>query len=195
MSSSFDRRQFLVASAAAGIALWTSDAEAGKSKAKRYRFATPGSDIDTGASVILVDAPLEEVLDVVQNYRKYREIMPKVKQSRIVGKKRGKTDVYMRVPIMKGAHSVWGVARFDAPKRHQKNGRIVRAEMVKGNVEDWHGAWKLEPKGKNQTVLRMEMFCDLEIPVPAKWVTPKLMWATDKSVTRVRDMVEKKRKG
>ena len=195
MSSSIDRRQFLVASAVAGIALWTSDAEAGRSKAKRYRFATPGSHIDTGAAVILVNAPLEEVLDVVQSYRKYREIMPKVKQSRIVGKKRGKTDVYMRVPIMKGAHSVWGIARFDAPKRHQGDGRIVRAQMVKGNVEDWHGAWKLETEGKDQTVLRMEMFCDLKIPVPTKWVTPKLMWATDKSVTRVRDLVEKKRKG
>jgi hypothetical protein len=98
----------------------------------------------------------------------------------------------MRVPIMKGAYNVWGVARFDDPEPHQEDGRIVQAKMVKGNVNSWHGAWKLEPKGDDQTVLRMEMFIDLKVPVPDKWVTPKLMWATDKSVTRVRDLAEKR---
>lgn len=203
MSVTLDRRQFLLTSASAGLALLTSDAEAwaetndsskGKSKAKRYRLPTPGSDIDTGAAVILVDAPLDQVLKVVQDYRHYRKILPRLEQSRIVGAKKGRTDVYMRVPIMNGAYSVWGIARFTDPKPHRDDGKIVVAKMVKGNVDSWHGAWKLEPRNERQTVLRMEMFVDLKVPVPNDWVTPKLMWATDRSVSRVRDLAEKRAK-
>ena len=195
-----DRRLFL-AGATAGVVLASSPAVAGspgkrKSKAKRYRFDTPGSGIDTGAAVILVNAPLDEVLDVVLDFRKYHRILPRLEQSRIVGKRKGKTDVYLRAPVLNGAYNLWGIARFNPPKKYKGDGRLVAGQMVKGNIDSWYGAWKLEPKSKDRTVLRMEMFVDPDVPVPDSWVTPELMWAADKGVSKVRDMAEKRhRKG
>lgn len=187
------RRGLLVGSAAT-VALAAAPADAGKepgkAKAKRYRIDTRNSDIDTGAAVILVHAPLEQVLDVVLDFRKYHRILPRLEQSRIVRRNKGKTDVYLRAPVLNGAYNLWGIARFEPPKRYKSEGKLVKGRMVKGNINHWFGSWKLEPKDDQRTVLRMEMFVDPDVPVPDSWVTPELMWAADKGVTAVRDMAE-----
>ena len=184
------RRHLLLGAAAASLGSFSPSAFGASAKAKRYRFATPGSPIDTGAAVIRIDAPLEQVLKVVQDYRKYRKILPRLEQSRIVAKKDGKTDVYMRAPILKGAFNIWGIARFGEPEPWKENGKRVAGKMVKGNLDAWHGAWKLEPDGADQTILRLEMFVDVAVPVPDSWVTPELEWAADKGVTAVRDIAQ-----
>jgi ribosome-associated toxin RatA of RatAB toxin-antitoxin module len=132
---------------------------------------------------------MDSVLEVVQDFRKYHRILPRLELSRVVGKKKGMTDVYMRAPILRGLAHVWGIARFTPPKRYKRHGRAIAARMVDGNLDGWHGVWRLYPCGK-RTVLRMEMFIDLQIPVPDAVVTPELEWAADKAVTAVRDMVE-----
>jgi hypothetical protein len=36
----------------------------------------------------------------------------------------------------------------------------------------------------------MEMFVDVQVPVPDSWVTPEIEWAADEAVTTIRDLVE-----
>jgi ribosome-associated toxin RatA of RatAB toxin-antitoxin module len=188
MAPALDRRLFLFGTAAAGLSLVAPDVEAAWAPAKRYRFDTPGSAIDTGGAVLVVPAPLKHVLKVVQDFNHYVDILPRLKKSRIVGKKKGRTDVYMAVPILHGTYKLWGVARFERPATYKGDGKIVRCKMVKGNIDSWHGAWKLQPQGANKTLLRMEMFADPDVPIPDSWVTPELMKSAGKAVTRVRNM-------
>ncbi len=185
-------RRGLLFGAAAAIVLLPVDAQAAdkRAKAKRYRLNTPGSGIDTGGAVILVEAPMDAVLKVVQDYRQYRKILPRLQQSRVLKRHGGKTDVYLRAPILHGAVSIWGVARFGQPKPWRKYGKILEGKLVKGNLNAWQGRWKMLPKGPNRTALWLEMFVDPKFPMPDAWITPELMWASDKGVTAVRDMAE-----
>lgn len=154
----------------------------------RYRYPTPGSGIDTGGAVIDVHAPLARVLAEVQRFDRYHAVLPKLEQSRIVNVHRGVTDVYLRAPILRGVAHIWGVARFSKPKRW-RNGLKIVGRLVKGNLDGWFGVWKMRRCGP-ATVLRLEMFIDVMVPVPDSWVTPEIEWAADMGVTAIRDIIE-----
>ncbi|MBW2524217.1 MAG: hypothetical protein JRI23_08580 [Deltaproteobacteria bacterium] len=155
----------------------------------RYQKPTPGSDIETGGAWTVVQAPLPIVRQAVQSYAKYVKVMPRLEQSRIVGRKKGATDLYMRAPILNGVAHLWGVIRFSPPQKVGKWEMIV-GRYVKGNLNAYHGVWKLYPCAPDKTLLKMEMFADLKIPMPASVVSPELAWIADVAVTSIRDRAE-----
>ena len=183
--SQLTRRTLIVGGAAsAATTLAPIDAIArDRSVAERYRFPTPKHPIDTGGAIIGVNGPMKKVLAEVQKFRKYNRILPRLQQSRIITKRKGTTDVYMRAPILNGVAHIWLHARFPPPLRWRKKGVQVVGRMVKGNLDTWHGVWKMHPCGPNRTILRLELHIDIQVPVPDAWVTPELMWACDKGVT------------
>jgi len=191
------RRDVLLAASVAGTACFVpaiaraaETDERGRLKAKRYRLPMPGSDIGIGGAVIGIYAPMDAVLKVVLKFSNYHKILPRLEQSRIVGKEGDKTDVYVRAPIMGGVAHIWGVMRFGSPQPWAGKGKKLSGRLVKGNLEAYHGRWKLYPCGSERTILQCEQFIDLKIPVPSSLVTPELEWACDKGVTAVRDIAE-----
>ena len=158
-------------------------------RARRYSYPTTTHRIDWGGAIIDVCAPMEDVLAHVVRYRKYHEILPRMKTSQVLKKSGDEADVYLRAPILRGLASVWGVTRFKGPLPWKWGGKQVVASLVKGNVHAFGGIWKLHPC-PGRTVLRLEMVIDVKVPVPRAIVTDQLMWAADQAVTAVRDMVE-----
>jgi len=161
-----------------------------KTVPRKYRLPTPGSNIETGGAVVVVRAPLAKVKRVITDYTGYHGVLPRIETSRIVQVVDGETEVYMRAPILRGLAHIWLVARFPEPKPWAKKGIKLRGTYVKGNLDDWRGAWFAFPCGPERTTLRLELFVDLSIPVPVSLVTPELMWAAEKGVTAVRDIAE-----
>jgi ribosome-associated toxin RatA of RatAB toxin-antitoxin module len=157
------------------------------STARTYSLATSGSSIDTGGAVILVDAPLAKVLEVVTDYASYHDVLPRIEESRIVGKRGGSTDVYLRAPVLGGVAHVWGIARFSPARRMVDGGRRIEGLLVKGNLKAFHGVWTLVPDGAGSTVVHLELFAEVDLPIPADMVTPELMWAAGKGVTAIRE--------
>lgn len=157
--------------------------------AVRYLKPTPGSEVQTGGAVIIVNAPLPKVRRVLLQYHRYKSILPRLEQSRIIDKNPEYADVYLRAPILRGVAHVWGVARFWAPQPWGR-GQKIHSTYVKGNLDAWRGMWSMYPCGSQHTVLRMELFLELKIPLPASMVSPELAWASDKAVTAVRDRAE-----
>ncbi len=196
-SSQPRRRDVLLAASLAGAACFVpsiaraakTDKE-GRLSAERYRLPMPGSDIEIGGAVIGVYAPMSDVLKVVLKFSNYHKILPRLEQSRIVGKKGDQTDLYVRAPILRGVAYIWGVMRFGAPVPWAGKGKTLTGRLVKGNLEAYHGRWKLYPCGSERTILQCEQFIDLKIPLPASMVTPELEWASDTGVTAVRDIAE-----
>jgi hypothetical protein len=186
------RRRFLLGAAAFGTSFAVGrDAGARDlTVAERYQFRGPNRPLDSGGALIAVHAPLDEVLDVVLSFRLYSEILPRLELSRVVQRTPKATDVYLRAPILGGVVSVWGIARFTRPLGWGEKGKRVVGTLVRGNLDGWWGAWKLWPCGKRRTLLRMEMFFDLAIPLPDQLVVDNTMWACDMSVSAVRDMAE-----
>ncbi len=160
-------------------------------QAKRYRLPTAESAIDTGGAIILVQAPMEQVLAEVLRFDNYKNIFPRIEDTRVVARRGDTTDLYLRAPVLDGSMTIWAITRFSKPRPWGDHGQQVSSRLVKGNLDAWRGQWKLEPVTEKQTALRIELYIDVQLPVPDAWVTPELMWAAGKAVTAIRDTVEK----
>jgi ribosome-associated toxin RatA of RatAB toxin-antitoxin module len=158
--------------------------------AESFRLDVPNSHIDVGGAHIRIRASMDKVLAVVKDYAEYKDILPRITKSQILGRRGRATDVYMEAPVLRGLVRAWGVARFAPPQRTGDGGLQIEGKLVKGNLDGWWGTWKLTPCGDDCTVLRLEMFVDPSLPVPPEAVSEELEWAADKAVTAVRDVVE-----
>lgn len=161
-------------------------------KAERYNVAVPGASINAGGAAIQVNAPMAVVRKVVTDYGKYATFMPRFQKSRVVAKKDGKTDVYLQVPILHGAATVWALTRFEQPVKEGKDGERIEGKMVEGNVDDLRAVWHLRPIDENNTVLKCELLIVPKLPLPGSVVTPELEFAADQAVTASRDRAEAK---
>ena len=160
-----------------------------RSVAQRYRFKTPNSDVQSGGAIIAVNRPLKDVLKVVLQFRKYKRILPRLEQSRIVAKKPGKhTDLYVRAPVLGGTFHVWAIIRLRDPQRWRSRGKKVVGSLLKGELDAWQSVWKMHHCGPKRTILRLELYAELAIPVPSSVVTPELEWMADRGVTAVKDI-------
>jgi polyketide cyclase/dehydrase/lipid transport protein len=186
------RRSFLCGAAALGSSFVLGPPAWGRdlSVAERYQFRAPGRATDTGGALIAVQAPLDRVVAVLTDFRKYSDILPRLELSRVVARGPKGTDVYLRAPILGGVVSIWGIARFSQPKPWGQRGRRIVGRLIRGNLDGWSGQWKVWPCGPERVLLRLEMFFDLQIPLPDVVVIDNVMWSCQTSVTAVRDMAE-----
>lgn len=177
---------------AAPFAAHAEDAEAKRleesRKAERYT-ADLGKSIKAGGAMIAVNAPMAVVHKVVTDYGHYAEFIPRFQKSRVVGKKDGNTDVYLQVPILHGAATVWSLTRM-SPVQKEGDGERIEGRMVEGNVDDLHAVWHLRPVDDTHTVVKLELLIVPKLPLPGNVVTPELQFAADQAVTSTRDRSE-----
>lgn len=157
---------------------------------ERYNVAVPGTSIHAGGGMTAVNAPIAAVRQVVTDYAHYAEFMPRFQKSRIVGKSPAGTDVYLQVPILHGAATVWAVTRFGAPVPEGTGERIEGRLEGQGNVDDLRAIWHLRPVDETHTVLKLELLIVPKLPLPGSLVTPELEFAADQAVSASRDRVE-----
>ncbi len=156
---------------------------------ERYEVTVPGEKVKAGGGRILVHAPLPIVRAIVQDYANYEKFMPRFKRSRIVGKSAKFTDVYFKVPILKGAASLWSVVHFGPPIRKRNGTEIIRGRKIRAqsNVADFRATWFLTPIDANTTLLRSEILIVPAVRVPASLITGELKYAADMAVTSTRN--------
>jgi ribosome-associated toxin RatA of RatAB toxin-antitoxin module len=157
---------------------------------ERYNVAVAGQSIRAGGGMTAVNAPLSVVRQIVTDFGHYADFMPRFQKSRIVGKSAAGTDVYLQVPILHGAATVWAVTRFGSPV-HEGNGERIEGQMNgQGNVDDMRAVWHLHPVDDTHTILKAEILIVPKLPLPGSVVTPELEYAADQAVSAVRDRAE-----
>jgi hypothetical protein len=163
-------------------------------KASRYTTKTtePSNSIDTGGAAIYVKAPIEDVRRIITDFRHYEKVIKPFKQSKLLSRSKGVSEVYLEVPILHGAATVWVVALVGPPEKNGNEERYI-AKMQRGNVDDFRAVWKLRAVDAEHTIVKLEILVDPKLPAPAALVTPELCTAADKAVTGVREQAEKKR--
>jgi len=161
-------------------------------KASRYTQKTtePSNSIDTGGAAIYVKAPIDEVRRIITDYRHYEKVIKPFKQSKLLSRSKGVSEIYLEVPILHGAATVWVVALVGPPEKNGNEERIV-ARMQRGNVDDFRAVWKLRAVDAEHTIVKLEILVDPKMPAPASLVTPELCTAAVKAVTGVREQAEK----
>jgi ribosome-associated toxin RatA of RatAB toxin-antitoxin module len=161
-------------------------------KVDRFEVRTPWSDTNAGAARVNVDAPEDLVRSVVLDYKNYANFISRFEKARIVGRSGDKTDVYLQVPILKGAAKVWAIVRFE-PVKQVGGGEVVEGHMVKGNVKRLDATWRLKKLDDTTTQVVLELLIVPDMPVPDSLVVPEVRFAAAKAVEGSRDEAEKRK--
>jgi hypothetical protein len=156
----------------------------------RYDCKLPESDRPAGGARTVVTASPELVKAVVLDFEHYAYYFDPDKgrnpdkkwASHVVGKSGDKTDLYLEVPILKGAAKIWAVIRFDAPKRVGDT-EVVSGRMLKGNVSQLSAKWTLRPTTDNSTALQLEFLVVPKLPVPDSLLSNEARSAAFKAVS------------
>src|SRR5687767_2678137 len=71
------------------------------------RRPQPGTDVQRGRAMVVIDAPADRVYEVIQNYALYKEFLPNFETSRVLSQRGASALLYVQVKIMKGAKTIW----------------------------------------------------------------------------------------
>jgi len=161
---------------------------------ERYEVQTPRSNIKAGGSRDAVHAPLQIVSKIVTNFDAYSGYIKRFEKAKVIGRHGDKTDVYMQVPIMKGAAKVWAVVRFDPPRPSASGdgSLLVVGRMLKGNVKKLDAKYRITRIDDQNTKLDLELLIvpDFVVPVPDNMVTGEVAYAASRAVLGLRNASE-----
>jgi ribosome-associated toxin RatA of RatAB toxin-antitoxin module len=176
-----------------GVALAPNASEATPATRNVERFAVkiPNTGLEAGAARVLAQAPSEMVRGVVTDYAKYSSIITRFKNARVLGRSGAQTDVYLEVPILNGAGTIWAVVRFSPPET-QGNQEIIRGRMVKGNVKRLDATWRIEKIDAKNSVLTLELLMVPDLPAPRSMISNELRKAAGKAVNAARNEAEQR---
>jgi len=169
----------------AGLTAARSDAAPVTRNVQRYMVKVPNSNREAGAARALAHAPSERLRSVVTDYARYSRTIPQFKNTRVVGRSGGRTDVYLEVPILGGLSSLWAVVRFEAPEA-KGNQHIIRGHLVRGNVKRLDATWRIEKVDEQKSVLSLELLVVPDLPAPTSVVSAELRKAAGKAVNAAR---------
>ncbi len=161
-----------------------------KRDSERYEVRTPHSSVKAGAARVHVAAPTDSVKKVILDFKNYESLSSRFEKSRVVGRSGDNTDVYLQVPILKGAAKIWAVVRFE-PIKKVGNEHILQGKMIKGNVKRMDATWRIKPMNDKDTQLNLELLIVPKLPVPGSVVTGEVAYAADLAVMGSRNRAEK----
>ena len=157
---------------------------------ERYEVKTERSSTNAGGARVHVAVPTSQVKKVVTDFRNYSKFISKFDKAKVVGRDGDKTDVYLQVPIMKGAAKIWAVVRFE-PIKSVNGEDILEGHMVKGNVKRMDATWRIKKIDDDNSQLNLELLILTKLPVPGSIVTGEVKYAADEAVTGSRDRAER----
>lgn len=148
-----------------------------------------------GHAEVLVHAPIAKVRKQVQNFSKYTEFNTgKFKQSRIVARDKGNTDLYVQVSVLRGHLSLWTVTRFSPAKVVAPGTELIEGKFVKGNVKDVEVRWTLRQVDPEWTVVKCDLLIKPEFEAPRELLDEELRDAAGDAVGGVHEKAQGSRK-
>ena len=130
--------------------------------------AYPGSSVQWGRAVAIIDAPVEKVMAVVQDYGRYTAFMPNFETSRVLSQRGSSALLYAQVSLMKGAATIWAELKI---KQHDVGAtKVIEAKMTKGNVDVLQAVWEITPFDNGRTLVAFQIIVDPDLPLPTSLV-------------------------
>lgn len=150
---------------------------------------------DAGAAAIVIRARYDIVHAIIVDFSSYENFMPNFKRSRVIARKPEGTDVYLQVPVLKGAARIWTVARFETVTKSSTEATIFAHSVNKGNIKDFRAVWHIAAIDADHTLLQLELLVVPNFPVPGSLVTSALEESADNGVTACRSRAEQRAAG
>jgi ribosome-associated toxin RatA of RatAB toxin-antitoxin module len=151
-------------------------------------IAQPGTSVRAGRAVGIVDAPLDAVMAIVQDYGAYEKFMPHFKASRVLSRRGESALVYMQASIARDTMTLWCQLKV-GPRPNVGTTRVIEAKMVEGNMDAMHARWEVTPVDAEHTRVAFELLMDPKVPLPASLVSNENEKASQKTIRALRHVV------
>jgi ribosome-associated toxin RatA of RatAB toxin-antitoxin module len=140
-----------------------------------------------GRAQIFVDAPLKDVRTAIMDYGNWSQFIPRFQKSKLLKKEgNGSAEVYLQMPILKGAATLWAVEKFEPPVADGKGEKIV-GKLQKGNVEDLQAVWNYRAVDDKHTVVQLDIYVVPKLAVPDSLMVSQREDAAGEGVLGVKD--------
>lgn len=146
----------------------------------------PGTSVQWGRAVMIVDAPAERVMSIVGNYADYHTFLPNFTTSRVLSQRGSSALVYVQLEIMNGAATIWAELKL-RPKKTDGTTQIIEGTMTKGNVKLFQAQWEITPQADGRTLVAVQMIVDPDLPVPSSILTSENQKSARKTIRALRD--------
>lgn len=154
----------------------------------------PGTSVKAGRAVGIVDAPIDAVSAVVQDYASYEKFMPHFRASRVLSRRGASALVYMQASIAMDTMTLWAQLKV-GPRPNVGNTRVIEAKMVQGNMDAMHARWELTPVDPQHTLVAFQLLLDPKVPLPTSLVSAENEKASQKTIRALRRVLAERSEG
>lgn len=155
----------------------------------KSNFEESSSKLRWGRASIFVNAPMKDVKAAITDYGNWSTFITKFTKSKVLKKDGQAAEVYLQLPIMKGAATIWAVEKFAAPVAEGKGEKIV-GTLVKGNVDELKAVWHYRPVDDTHTVVTLELYAAPKVNAPSSLILKEMEDACGEGVLGVRARAE-----
>lgn len=150
----------------------------------------PGHSVAWGRAIVVVSAPMPEVLRIVLDYGGYEAFIPRFRESRVLEQKGNESVVYFEAGVMRNTITLWAELQLTA--RELRSGtRVVEGAMRRGNVRNFRARWMLTPvDGGTKTLVSFELLVAPRIFLPSSVFSRENRKAAEKVVKALRTRVD-----
>lgn len=152
---------------------------------KVSQVSLPGASVKAGRAEGIVEAPIESVRGVVEDYAGYEKFMPHFRASRVLSRRGASALVYMQASIAKDTLTLWAQLKI-APKPNVGQTRVIEAKMVQGNMDAMFARWELTPVDDAHTLVAFQLLMDPKLPLPASMVADENEKASQRTLKALR---------
>jgi hypothetical protein len=140
-----------------------------------------------------IEAPIADVRRILTDYDHYASTLPRFGKSRVLRRAAGQADVYLQVPILKGAGNLWAVARFVGPTSKENVETIEGKYLGEGNVSTFHCLWTYRSLDERRTQVELGLLLLPPFPLPESIVEDELVSGCRDALEGVKGHAEGKR--
>jgi ribosome-associated toxin RatA of RatAB toxin-antitoxin module len=148
----------------------------------------PGTSVQWGKAVVLLDSPAADVMAVIQNYAGYKDFLPHFEVSRVLSQRGASALVYVQVSILHGTSTIWAQVKL-RPRQGPGTTQIIEGKMTKGNMHLFEAVWEVTPVDAKHTLVAFRMLVDPDMPVPSSLVTRENQKDARKTLSALRDLL------
>ena len=144
--------------------------------------------VQWGRAVGIIDAPLADVLTVVQNYAGYQSFMPHFRVSKVLSQRGTSALVYMQASIAHNTMNLWAQMKV-GPRPNEGDTRVIEGKMVDGNMDAMLARWEVTPIDTDRTLVAFQLLMDPKLPLPDSFVSSENEIATRKTIRALRQVL------
>jgi len=137
-------------------------------KGKVFASLSPaGGSIHWGYASAAVNAPVDQVMEIIQDYGQYHAFMPNFTQSRVLSRRGANAMVYFQASVLRGSATLWAQMRI-REKRPIGSTRVVEASLLDGNFEQFRARWEVTPIGEGmRSLVTFKLLVEPNLPLPS----------------------------